>query len=161
MAELNFKENSVVPGTPSTNYVKLYAKTDGQLYVKNDAGSESPLVGQKDPESKSIIIENPSATEDLSFFFTDVAITLSKMRPVLTGSATPSVTWTLRHGTDRSLTGAEVVTGGTVTTDTTTGSDITVFDDATIVANSHVWVETTAQSGTVDSIIITVFYDED
>ena len=115
----------------------------------------------KDSESKSIIIELPGDSENLSFFFTDKAITLTKMRAILTGSATPSVTWTVRHGTDRSAAGAEAVTGGTVTTDTTTGSDVTSFDDETIVADSHVWIETTAQSGTVDSIIITLFYDED
>ena len=112
-------------------------------------------------KSKSIIIEDPGASEDLSFLFTDKAITLTKMRAILTGSATPSVTWTVRHGTDRSGAGAEAVTGGTVTTETTTGSDVTSFDDDTIVADSHVWIETTAQSGTVDSIIITLFYTED
>lgn len=147
--------------TPAAGKVTIYAKTDGNLYYKNDGGTETPFVGSKDPESKSIIIENPSNSEDLSFFFTDVAITVLKMRAILVGSATPSVTWTVRHGTDRSAAGAEVVTGGSTTTDTTTGSDITVFDDATIVANSHIWIETTAQSGTVDSIIINLFFSED
>jgi hypothetical protein len=161
MSELIFKENSVTPATPAASYVKFYAKSDGLLYTLNDAGTELPVAGQKDPESKSIIIENPSNSEDLSFFFTDVAITITKMRAILVGSATPSVTWTIRHGTDRSATGAEVVTGGSTTTDTTTGSDITSFNDPTVVANSHVWIETTAQSGTVDSIIVTVFYTED
>lgn len=111
--------------------------------------------------TKAIIIESPTATEDASFYFTDAAITLTKMRAVLVGSSTPSVTWTVRHGTDRAATGAEVVTGGTVTTSITTGSDITAFNDATIIANSWLWIETTAQSGTVGSIIITIFYDED
>ena len=111
--------------------------------------------------SKSIMVESPTATEDLSFFFTKDAITISEMRAVLVGSATPSVTWTIRHGTDRSAAGAEVVTGGTVTTSTTTGSDVTTFNDATVVADSHVWLETTAQSGTVNSIIITVVYRTD
>jgi hypothetical protein len=158
MSQILLKERAA-PATPSTDKVSLYVKTDKSLYMKDDAGVETQL-GGKDAESKSIIIENPTASEDLSFFFTDVAITITKIRVILTGT-TPSVTWTIRHGTDRSATGSEVVTGGTATTDTTTGSDITSFDDATIVANSHVWVETTAQSGTVASIIITVFFSED
>ena len=112
-------------------------------------------------KSKSIIIENPSASEDVSYFFTNRAITVTQILVVLTGSATPSVTWTVRHGLDRSVAGSEVVTGGTVTTDTTVGSDVTTFDDATIIADSHIWIETTAQSGTVESIILTLFYDED
>jgi len=160
MSRAHFKEEAGAVATPASGYVVIYAKTDGNMYIKDDGGAESQL-GGKDPESKSIIIENPSASEDLSFFFTDVAITLSKLRAILTGSSTPSLTWTIRHGTSRSATGSEVVTGGTVTTDTGTGSDITSMDDPTIVADSHVWIETTAQSGNVDSIIINVFYDED
>lgn len=112
-------------------------------------------------ESKSIIIENPTNSENLSYFFTDVAITVDKLRAVLVGSATPSVTWTIRYAVNRDDTGTEVVTGGTVTTSTTTGSDVTTLDAPAIPANSHVWVETTAKSGTVDSININLFYNED
>lgn len=108
--------------------------------------------------SKSITIESPSSSEDLSMFFTNKSITITEIRAVLRGSATPSVTWTIRHGTDRNAAGAEVVTGGTVTTSTTTGSDVTSFNDATIVADSFVWLETTAQSGTVDELSVTIFY---
>ena len=146
--------------TPATNKVALYAKTDKRAYMKDDTGSET-LLGGKDSEYKSITIENPSSSEDISYFFTNVAITVTEIRAVLVGSSVPSVTWTIRHGTDRAAGGSEVVTGGTVTADTTTGSDVTSFDDETIVADSHVWVETTAQSGTVDSISISLFFTED
>lgn len=111
--------------------------------------------------SKTIVIEDPTNAEDLSFFFANRAITITEMRAVLIGSATPSVTWTIRHGTDRSAAGAEVVTSGTTTTSTTTGSDVTSFNDATIVADSFVWLETTAKSGTVDELQVTVYYTED
>jgi hypothetical protein len=112
-------------------------------------------------ESKSITIESPTATEDISLFYTDDAITITKIVAVLVGSATPSVTWTVRHGTDRSAAGTEVVTGGTTTTSVTTGSVVTSFNDATVVADAFVWLETTAQSGTVGQINITVFYTLD
>lgn len=111
--------------------------------------------------SKSITVEDPTDAEDISMFFTNQAITITEMRAVLVGSSTPSVTWTIRHGTDRSATGAEVVTSGTTTTSVSTGSDVTSFNDATVVADSFVWLETTAQSGTVDEIHITVFYTID
>lgn len=106
-------------------------------------------------------VESPGASEDLPGWFTPFAVTVTEMRAVLVGSATPSVTWTIRHGTDRSAAGAEVVTGGTVTTSVTTGSDVTAFNDATIVSDSHVWMETTAQSGTVNSISVTMCYRQD
>ncbi len=110
---------------------------------------------------KTITIENPGAAEDISMYFTATAITISEIRAVLVGSSTPSVTWTVRHGTDRAATGAEVVTSGTTTTSTTSGDDVTSFNDATIVANSFVWIETTAQSGTVTEISITIGFTHD
>ena len=149
------------PDTPVAGKVTIYAKPDKLLYTKDDQGTELPVLGQKDPESKTISVENPNNSEDLSFFFTDVAITVTKLVAVLVGSATPSVTWTIRHGTDRSAAGSEVKTGGTTTTSTTTGSTETTLDDPTIVADSHVWLETTAQSGTVNLLTVTIFYTED
>lgn len=38
----NFKEIAA-PSTPAANYVSIYAKTDSELYFKNDAGTESKL----------------------------------------------------------------------------------------------------------------------
>ena len=78
------------------------------------------------------------------------------MVAVLRGSSTPSVTWTVRKGSDRSATGTEVVTGGTTTTSTTTGSVVTSFNSATIAASDFVWLRTTAKSGTVDEYHLTI-----
>jgi len=117
-------------------------------------------LGQKDSEQKSIYIELPTSAEDISLFFVADAITIYKMTAVVSG-VTPSLTYTVRHGPDRSATGNEVVTGGITVTSTTTGDVVTVFDDASIPANSHVWFETTARSGTVNSVNLTIFYNED
>lgn len=148
------------PTTPLTGRVVLYAKSDGLLYVKNDTGSEMVVVGQKDSEQRSVLVEEPSATEDLSLFFIDVNITVYQMNCIVSGGS-PSLTWTIRYGSDRSAIGTEVVTGGTTTTSTTTGDTVTSFDSPSIPASSHVWLETTAKSGTVDTVNITIFYSED
>ena len=161
MSELIFKENAATPDTPAAGYVKLYAKSDGRMYSLNDGGTEREVLGQTNSETKSIAIESPSASEDITFFFTPVAITVTEMRAVLVGGTTPSLTWTVRHATDRTAAGNEVVTGGTTTTSATTGSDVTVFNDATIPADSFVWVETTAHTGGAKAMAITVAYDED
>ena len=50
--------------------------------------------------------------------------------------------------------------GGTTTTATTTPDVVTSFNDATVDAGSHIWLETTATSGTVDSISLTIEYTE-
>jgi len=106
---------------------------------------------------KAITVEDPTSSEDISIFFTEKAITVTEIRAVLIGSSTPSVTWTVRHdATDRNDTGIEVVTSGTTTTSVTAGDDVTSFNDATIPADSYVWLETTAQSGTVTEITVTI-----
>lgn len=112
-------------------------------------------------KAMSVCIEYPLNNEDVSIGFWNAAMTITEMRAVLVGSSTPSITWTIRHSTDRSATGNEVVTGGTTTTSTTTGSDVTSFNDATVPADSHVWLETTAKSGSVDSLVVTLIFGED
>lgn len=109
----------------------------------------------------TISVESPTSSEDITIGVLLRASTITKIRAVLVGSSTPSVTWTIRHSTDRSAAGNEVVTGGTTTTGVTTGDTVTSFDDASVPADSWVWLETTAQSGTVALLAITIFYKED
>lgn len=100
----------------------------------------------------------PSETQTPGFF-TDAGFTVGQLNAVLTGSSTPSVTWTMYFdaGPDRTPGGGtEVITGGTTTTSTTTGDEITSFDNAVVPAGSHVWIETTAQSGTVGGLTVTI-----
>ncbi len=132
---------------------------DGKVMRGSGAGASS---WEDDIQSKSITIENPDGSEDISMFFANEAITITEIRAVLIGASTPSVTWTIRHNaTDRSAGGSEVVTGGTVTTSVTGGDDVTSFNDATIPADSFVWLETTAKSGTVTELQLTIYFTKD
>jgi hypothetical protein len=109
---------------------------------------------------QEITLNSPTSSEDRTFFFTKEAITIERMNSVVMGSS-PSLTWTVRHSTDRSAAGNEVVTGGSTTTSTTTATEVTTFDDATIPAGSWVWIETTATSGTVDAFSLSIEYRKD
>lgn len=120
------------------------------------ASVEGEVIGR---QSKSITIPDPTNAEDLSLFYADEAWTITKIVAVLVGSSTPSLTWTVRKGSDRSATGTEVVTGGTTTTSTTTGSVVTSLTSATIAADDFVWLETTAKSGTVNQLHVTIFME--
>lgn len=111
-------------------------------------------------KSKTISILNPTTSENVTVMFADVAKTITRIIAVCRGT-TPSRTWTLRKATDRSATGTEVVTGGTVTTNTTTGALITSFNSAAIGASNFLWLTTTAGSGTVTELSITIEYLED
>jgi hypothetical protein len=102
------------------------------------------------------VIELPTASEDVTVGFAFVDVTISEIRAVLRGTSTPSVTWTLRYDSDRSAAGTEVITGGTVTT-STSGQTITTFTNDTIPAGSYFWLETTAQSGTVQELAVSIF----
>jgi hypothetical protein len=107
----------------------------------------SPPLRPRDTRT-AIEVENPSGVEDLTWFRNYVASTVATINGVLRGSASPSVTFTVRYGADRSGTGTELLTGGRVLTNTTTGTSY-VPDVTVIPAGVWVWIETTAQSGTV------------
>ena len=171
---------TLTTGTLGTGFVvagvtmTLGSDATGDIYYRNSGGVLTRLgigtTGQlltvasglpswaTRPVVKSMTLPSPTNTDDISLFFTDTAITITKMVAVLIGSSTPSVTWTIRYASDRSATGTEVVTSGTTTTSTTTGSVVTSFNSASIPANSFVWLEVTAVSGTVDSLNVSIIY---
>jgi len=108
---------------------------------------------------KSITLETPTSSENVSMFYTDEAITITKIVCIMVGSS-PSVDWNIEHGTDRTS-GTDVLAADDTTTSTTTGDVITSFSDATIVADSFVWLTTSATSGTVTNANWTIFYKQD
>lgn len=111
--------------------------------------------------SKHITIESPTASEDFGGIHFPAAVTITEVVAVVVGSSTPSVTIEPQHNTDRSAAGNNVLSSATAITNTTTGQTLTGFDDATLPADSWLWLETTAQSGTVNSLHVTFVYTED
>ena len=101
----------------------------------------------------AIEVENPSGTERITWFRVYIATTVNEINAVLNGSASPSVTFSVRFDTDRSAVGTELLTSGRVLTNTTTGVSY-VPDVSLIPAGNWVWLQTTAQSGTVLEITI-------
>lgn len=116
------------------------------------------LLNSTRENSKTFTIENPTSSEDYGGVYFKNAATITKMVAVLQGSSSPSVTWTIRHGSDRSAAGTEVVTSGTTTTSVSTGSVITSFNSASITAGDFVWLKTTAKSGTVTGMHVTFVF---
>ncbi len=109
------------------------------------------------PKPKGVWVESPTATEKIQLFFNPIAWTLTEIRSVLPGaSSTPSCTFSIRYGTDVSGAGTEVVTGGIATTSTTTGDSTTAFTNATLPAGNFVWITTTATSGTIPALSVTL-----
>lgn len=109
-----------------------------------------------DPKA-AITIENPTGSEHAPLFYAFDAITISQIMAIVQGTG-PSVTWSLKFGPDHSAGGTEVLSGGHVTNQATTGDLITSFDNPTIPAGSHVWLDTSSITGTVDWINLTLKY---
>ena len=106
-------------------------------------------------------IEDPSAVENLTWWRTTKAITLATLSACIRGSASPSLSFNVRHGLSRSGSGTEIITGGVTIGDTDTGTAITSFDDPTIPANSWLWATTSDKDGAVDELALSLDFNED
>jgi hypothetical protein len=137
-------------GTSTSGFsgISGYSGYSGGAGSNGPAGSASP---------KAISIADPTSAEDVTFFFTPIEVTVTIVEVVLRGSATPSVTLSVRYNSDRSAAGTAVVNAQTVT-NTTTGTAVTLTSDVVIPANSFVWLETSAVSGTVDELSVTLIF---
>ncbi len=107
--------------------------------------------------SKGITIEAPGASEDMVILENKLAITIVAMRMILKGT-TPSFTWTVVHGTDRSAAGTAVVTAGTTTTAVTSSDKVTTFNSASVAADSFIRLKSTAFIATLEEAHLEIFY---
>ena len=126
----------------------------GILALTSDITASLPTL------TKNATIESPGSAENIGMFRTPVAITVTNTHAVLVGSATPSVTYNIAFGTDRTS-ATNVYTSGQTVTSTTTGTAASGVNDATIPANSWVWFTSSANSGTVTQINVSITFTED
>lgn len=145
---------------------KATPTTSDVLVIEDAADSnnkkKSTLAGIKNTVaptlSKTLTLEAPTASDNISIFRTDVAITVQQVISVSTGT-TPSTTYQLKHHTDRSNAGNNL-TNSSISGNTTTGN-IATLSDPTIPADSFIWMETTAASGTDVYLSVNIRYTED
>jgi len=110
----NFKEISA-PSTPAANYVSIYAKTDSELYFKNDAGTESKL---SNTQNIGYVTKTTTYTAVLTDYF-------------ILGSASGG-SWTLTLPTAVGITGKIFIIGRS---DQTLANAITVDGNASETIN--------------------------
>ncbi len=119
--------------------------------LENSASGTGVWVNRK--WDKSITIEAPADGDDITWFYTDRAITVTSIRLVGMGSNVSSIV-SIKVASDRKNAG-QLVDTNTVTSETT-GHDVTAISDATIDAGRFVWIEIGATSNT-DQVHITMF----
>lgn len=144
------------PATPSSGKGIVYVNSDAPRF-KDDGGNVTKLNEQ---QTRTLTVEVPSSSENISFFYTDKAITITKAAYAVRGSS-PSVTIDVHHSTDRSSGSPNELFGTNVAVTSTTGTTNTTFNDATIPAGSYVWLITSATSGTNAELTITLTFTED
>jgi hypothetical protein len=109
--------------------------------------------------SKSISIIDPVATDDITMFFTPVAISVENALSHITGAT--NVVFNINHSATRTGTPLDVYTSDITLTSTAGQSNAAGFNDATIPANSWVWLDVVSVSGTPTAFSLTLIYKED
>lgn len=105
--------------------------------------------------TKSATIIAPTSSDSFTLFWSNSALSLAEIRSVVSGTS-PSATFTIYTGSDRSGTGNTVMQSGIVCTNTTSGNVQTSFSNSSVQANSFVWITVTAVSGTVNDINVSL-----
>jgi len=103
---------------------------------------------------RGITIYDPTSAEDVTMYYTSGSLVINEVVGVLRGSASPSVTVTLRHNSDRNATGTAIVSAAALTSTTTATSLTIVGGSFTVPDNNFIWLETTAIGGTVNELFI-------
>jgi hypothetical protein len=143
------------PASPSNGDI-WYNSTSNKFRIRENAVSK-PIV----PElSKNLTLFNPGASENVTIFYTDVAITITKVVDAIQGT-TPSITYQINHAATRDSGSPNTVFSAGRTLTSTSGSSTTTFNDATIPDGSWVWFTTSAASGTRTDTAITIIYNND
>lgn len=151
--------NRTVPRTQLVDYQR-YGAFDSESH--EDALDKLTMMFQDaertvSRKSKSITIESPIVGDDFTFYFSIPAITVREVNAVIRGSG--SITWRIRHDTDRDAVGTDLITGGHIT-NTVNGESITIFDNPNIAARSYVWVEVTNVTGQVETLHLSLQFSE-
>lgn len=134
--------------------IKSVSRDD--IILRNQDAVVAPIQGPAAP--KSLTINSPVALDELTVFFTTKKINISEIVSVVKGIS-PSATFTIRFGVDRSSTGAEVVIGGIISSNTTTGLVTTIFNNPIIPQDNFVWVVINTVSGTVDQLHVSMDFN--
>ena len=153
--------------TDNSSYAIWFNSSVPTIRLKDSLGVESNIPLQSTTNAitktsgvfnRTLTLEAPTATENITIFRTDVAITIQEVIAVSTGTS-PSTTYQIKHSTDRSAVGNNLTTSGT-TTSTTTG-DIATLSVVSVPADSWVWLITTAATGTSVKLSIDIRYTID
>ena len=133
----------------------FYALNNFQITKIGDSSVVNNIVAQT--LNRGLTLEEPAVNDDITIFRTDVAIVIQEVIAVSTGTS-PDTTYDIKYSTDRDAAGTSLVSSEQ-TTSTTTG-DVATINNTNIPANSYVWLEVSAASGTDVYLNLDIRYTE-
>jgi hypothetical protein len=132
-----------------------YSLNNFQITKIGDSSVVNNIVAQT--LNRGLTLEEPAVNDDITIFRTDVAIVIQEVIAVSTGTS-PDTTYDIKYSTDRDAAGTSLVSAEQ-TTSTTTG-DVAIINNTNIPANSYIWLEVSAASGTDVYLNLDIRYTE-
>jgi hypothetical protein len=124
---------------------------DNTTYLGGDQVYHSALL------SKAISFQSPTASENVSLWYTPVALTISQVGESIKGTSA-SVTYNIRFAATRDAASPTAVFSTDRAVTSTSGTTVSSFANASIPAGSWIWITTSATSGTVNDFNATIIY---
>lgn len=133
---------------------------DGSTYTGtlSGGGGTGSVTAVHNP---TFVLEWPTASEDYTVFYTPVAITITEIDYWIIGTGSPSLTFELKHSTDRAAASPNDLLTSAITHNSIIKGTTTSFNDPTIPAGSLLWLKSTSKGGTVRELGIFFKYTVD
>ena len=141
-------------------------QVDGAASVAGDLAASGNLLMSANKrikgwtQSRTLNVESPGAAENLTFFYTPKALTLSSCGAVLVGGTSPSVTFQISYGSTRSAAGTNLWSSSQVCNSTGSGTAHNDFSNSSIPAGSWIWFKTSVSNGSPSQISVFLEYAE-
>jgi hypothetical protein len=144
-------------GTIATTKLSATGTKNSTTFLRGDDTWDVPIDTPKPTLTKSLTLELPTGTELFPIFYTPVAITFTSFEHFIQG--TTNVEWQIMWGATADAAGT--ATHSTLTTSSTSGTTTVPTTDPTIPADSYIWLDTSAISGTPAKFHVTITFTED
>jgi hypothetical protein len=159
-----FDVNAITPGTnmtvTNTKGAITLASSDAFAQAQANAAfaRANAAFNKANVVTRAITVASPVVTDNITFFFVEVATTFRKVVSVVRGSATPNVVFLLSYESSRHTGATRTNICENITcANTTNGVFTTTFTNATVPANNYVTLTCSTVSGTVDELHVSMF----
>jgi len=155
---IEFQEMAAPP-TPAEGAVLLYAKSDGKLYAKDDAGTESDLTAASKTVTKIVYIENPAASDSFPVCYAVGAASMVAVRAVTdTGTVDFNIEKRGKFTPDQAGTDVWSAGGEGELQAVAAGVERTAFDSGVIAADTWLNFNASAVAGSPTQLWVAIEY---